>query len=151
VQSGTFFPIRIESMRLKNHGHEESHPNPSKGADQNTNNFAEAHAIEFALEHAVLKNFAAIEIRTDSKYCIDSLDTWIHGWQKRAKGGVWKNSKGEPIIHQQVFMHIHNMRQFCDAKLVHVKGHSGEPGNEAADRLAVQGAKEFIRERNKTK
>ena len=33
--------------------HEESHPNPSTGHDQNTNNFAEAHAIEYALKYAI--------------------------------------------------------------------------------------------------
>ena len=74
----------------------------------NTNNFAEAHAIETALEHAVKNKFKSIEIRTDSEYCINSLTKWKNGWikNKMKNGGIWKNSKGAPVVHQVVFEHI---------------------------------------------
>lgn len=136
--------------------HQESHPNPSTQPEQNTNNFAEAHAIEYALKYAVEQKMKKIEVRTDSMYCINSLDKWIKGWMLKANkdgkiwmnggymNGVWKNGKGETIVHQQVFTSINNMRKIVDTKLVHVRGHSGEAGNEAADKLAVAGARRYI-------
>ena len=81
---------------IENSAYEESHPNPEILPGTNTNNFAEAHAILYALKHAKEMNFQKVEIRTDSQYCINSLDKWINGWQKNG----WKNSKGISIIHK---------------------------------------------------
>ena len=68
-----------------------------------TNNFAEAHAIKRALEHAFNSDEKRVEIRTDSNYCIDSLTKWSKGWKKNAIGGVWYNSSKKPVIHRDVF------------------------------------------------
>lgn len=116
--------------------------NPSaKLPDGNTNNFAEAHAIEEALVKALEFNLVALEIRTDSQYCIDSLEKWSKGWIRKAGvGGEWKNSKNEKIKHQEVFQNIINMRKKVKTSLVHVRGHRDDYGNNEADRLAVQGA-----------
>lgn len=118
--------------------------NPSaKLPDGNTNNFAEAHAIEEALQKADELGLNALEIRTDSQYCIDSLEKWSKGWIRKAgPGGEWKNSKGEKVKHQEVFQSIINMRKKIKANLVHVRGHRDDYGNNEADRLAVEGAKQ---------
>jgi ribonuclease HI len=107
----------------------------------NTNNFAEAHAIEIALEHAVKNKLKSIEIRTDSEYCINSLTKWKNGWIKNKKknNGIWKNSKGLPVIHQNVFENILLMETQLKVTYTHVKGHSGDAGNTEADKLAVAG------------
>ena len=57
----------------------------AKLPDGNTNNFAEAHAIEEALQKADELGLDALEIRTDSQYCIDSLEKWCKGWIRKAK------------------------------------------------------------------
>ena len=89
-----------------------------------------------------------LEIRTDSKYCITSLDTWIHGWKKKSRDGVWRNGKGEKIVHQTVFENISKMRKKVKTRFVHVRGHSGDFGNDQADELAVKGAEEYMRLKN---
>ena len=57
----------------------------AKLPDGNTNNFAEAHAIEEALQKADELGLNALEIRTDSQYCIDSLEKWCKGWIRKGK------------------------------------------------------------------
>lgn len=121
----------------------ESYPNPAKGEFANTNNFAEANAIAYAISHAIEKGFKSVEIRTDSAYCINSLDKWIYSWKSKSKDGIWRNSKKEPIVHQTVFAGIDNMRKLVKVKFLKVKGHSRETGNDSADRLAVMGATKY--------
>lgn len=53
--------------------------------DGNTNNFAEAHAIEEALQKADELGLNCLEIRTDSQYCIDSLEKWCKGWIRKGR------------------------------------------------------------------
>ena len=145
-----FILVHFSLIKMYLEIHQESHPNPSTLPSQNTNNFAEAHAIEYALKYAVEQKMEKIEIRTDSMYCIDSLDKYMKSWMSKAKmtGGIWKNAKGETIVHQQVFMSINDMRKIVDTRLVHVRGHTGERGNEAADRLAATGARRYIELQN---
>ena len=91
---------------------EESFRNPSgDDAECNTNNFAEAHAIEYAVERALDSGAAGVEIRTDSVYCIKSLTEWSEGWIKRAKGGVWRNRSRQIIVHQPIFETVLDMMQ----------------------------------------
>ena len=61
---------------------------------------------------------------------------------KAGPGGEWKNSKGEKVKHQEVFQSIINMRKRIKTNLVHVRGHRDDYGNNEADRLAVEGAKQ---------
>ena len=71
-----------------------------------TNNFAEAHAIERAIQCALQANEDRVEIRTDSQYCIDSITKWTPGWIRKARGGIWYNTSNKPIVHQRVFESI---------------------------------------------
>ena len=72
----------------------------AKLPDGNTNNFAEAHAIEEALQKADELGLDALEIRTDSQYCIDSLEKWCKGWIRKAKVRIWGK-----IIYGQTYTH----------------------------------------------
>ena len=121
---------------------QESFVNPSGHLPQGkTNNFAEAHAIERALQCVCQSDETRVEIRTDSMYCIDSITKWSSGWIKRAQGGVWHNSSNKPIVHQAVFEQILKMMKTIKVDYTHVRGHSGiDRGNDMADQLAVKGA-----------
>jgi ribonuclease HI len=100
---------------------------------QTTNIRMEGLAIIEALRDA---RGAECEIRTDSKFWIDVLTAWVRNWEKRG----WKNVKNLDIVTEIDRLY----RQSPKCKLVHVRGHKGEPGNELADQWANK-AREGIR------
>ncbi|KIW37882.1 uncharacterized protein PV06_09864 [Exophiala oligosperma] len=109
-----------------------------KGSKQ-TNQRAELTAILRALNIAPLHR--EITIYTDSKYSIDCVTNWYKNWKKNN----WTNSKGKPVENKDLVVEIRDKieerEQFSKGTyFVWVKGHSDNPGNIAADRLAVAGA-----------
>lgn len=93
-----------------------------------TNIRMEGQAILFALQDAH-KSGEAAEVRTDSKFWIDVLTQWIENWRKRG----FKNVKNVDLVLELDFW----WKQTSPfVKLVHVRGHKGEPGNEMADEWA---------------
>ena len=73
-----------------------------------------------------------LTLRTDSKYLIDGLGSWIKGWKRKG----WKTAAGKPVLNQDLWKALDQAR--LDAvPLVYVKGHSGDPDNERVDRIAV--------------
>ena len=80
-----------------------------------------------------------LTLRTDSKYLIDGLGSWIHGWKRKG----WKTAAGKPVLNQDLWKALDQAR-LDDVPLAYVKGHSGDPDNERVDRIAVafsQGAR----------
>lgn len=103
-----------------------------------TNNIAELKALYESLKIAKeykLKGVDKIFIKTDSKYSIDCLTTWIDGWLSKN----WLNSKKQPIKNRELIEPMYKL--YLEVKnnieLQHVYGHSGVEGNELADRMAV--------------
>lgn len=104
-----------------------------------TNNKAELIAILYALimdfgEHDVL-------VYTDSLYSIKCITEYAFKWQ--ANG--WMTAKGTPVESSAVIKYILKLiqsRRACgvQTRFVHVKGHSTDVGNNAADTLARNGA-----------
>jgi len=108
----------------------------------NTNQYAEARAILYAARHAQRKRFSYIEIRTDSKFCIKSLDKDIDGWLRREDDqGIWRTQRGTPVKHQAIWEEINDIRDDVDITFQHIYGHQGEEGNEASNDLANQAAR----------
>ena len=90
-----------------------------------TNNIAELQAVRAALE-AVKNRSLPVVVHTDSTYVLGLLD----------KG--WKAKQNQAIVES-----IRKLtRLFSNLRFVKVKGHSGHPGNERADQLAVQAMKQ---------
>ncbi|CAG5099780.1 Oidioi.mRNA.OKI2018_I69.XSR.g16682.t1.cds [Oikopleura dioica] len=103
----------------------------------NTNQYAEARAILYAARYAKRAGINRLEIRTDSKFCIESLTKFIDNWIRNAdKDGIWRSQKGSPVVHQKIFREIYNISKRVNISYQYVPGHSGERGNDAADRLA---------------
>jgi len=107
--------------------------------DMQTNQRAELTAVIRALEK--IPKDRDMRIITDSKYSINCATVWYSNWQKNG----WKTSVGGPVLNQDLVLLIRSLideRTARGAKtdFEWVKGHSNDPGNVAADRLAVYGA-----------
>jgi len=101
-----------------------------RGGNKNTtNNRMEMVAAIEGIK--ALKPGLRIEIRSDSKYLIDTCTKWRHGWRKRG----WRKSSGDIVSNVDL---VKQLDELCDSRTVvwtWVKGHSGNAGNEFADRL----------------
>jgi ribonuclease HI len=95
----------------------------SRYIGETTNNVAELEAIRTAL--AQLKSVELpVRVFTDSTYALGVLSL---GWKARKNSALIRSIQAR-------------MAEFKDLKLFHVRGHTGDEGNEAANRLAVSAA-----------
>ncbi|HYW20751.1 MAG TPA: ribonuclease HI [Nodularia sp. (in: cyanobacteria)] len=72
-----------------------------------------------------------ITLYTDSEYLINCVTKWLPGWKKRG----WKKADGKPVQNQDLLELLDelNTRQ---VNWQHVRGHSGNIGNERCDVIA---------------
>ena len=98
-----------------------------------TNNRMELQAALEALQRLKsLPRHPDLTLRTDSKYLIDGLGSWMQGWKRKG----WKTAAGKPVLNQDLWKALDASR-LNDVPLAYVKGHSGDPDNERVDRIAV--------------
>ena len=95
-----------------------------------TNNRMEIIAAIEALRF--IKVQSDIIIYTDSKYLMNGINTWIHGWKKNN----WKTSSNKDVKNVDLWKIIDELNSNHSIEWIWVKGHSGNPGNEMADELA---------------
>jgi ribonuclease HI len=101
----------------------------SEGYRCTTNNRMELLAVIRALE-ALKHKGSDVTVYTDSRYVADAVTKrWLFGWEKK---GFAK--KKNPDLWRQ-FLPLYRKH---NVKFVWVEGHSGNPGNERCDRLAVE-------------
>jgi ribonuclease HI len=112
---------------------------PLRGGRQ-TNQRAELTAVARALDHVPIDR--SVLIHTDSNYAIKCLTEWFQKWETNN----WKSSSGKDVENKDLVEPIIariREREMCRAKTEFkwIKGHSNDPGNCAADLLAVQGSR----------
>ena len=107
-----------------------------------TNQTAELEAVLGALRVTAHFDGPAdqVVVRTDSTYAINVCKVWYGSW--RAKG--FKTAAGEPVKNLELVHALHGAlnpkgQRPRNVRFQGVKGHSGVPGNEAADALASAG------------
>ncbi|KAF6105963.1 hypothetical protein HJG60_016412 [Phyllostomus discolor] len=71
-------------------------------------------------------------------FTINGITSWLPGWKENG----WRTSAGKEVINREDFVELDRLVQGMDIRWVHVPGHSGLVGNEEADRLAREGAKQ---------
>ncbi|KAF7463361.1 Hypothetical predicted protein [Marmota monax] len=103
-----------------------------------TNQRAEIHAACKAIEQAKAQNISKLVLYTDSMFTINGITNWVQGWKKNG----WKTSTGKEVINKEDFVQLEELTHGMDIQWMHVPGHSGFVGNEEADRLAREGARQ---------
>ena len=106
----------------------------SGGEPQTTNNRMELTAAIRALE--ALIEPCAIVLHSDSKYVLDGITKWVHGWQRNG----WKNASKQPVRNADLWHELIAAARPHQIEWVWVKGHAGHPENERADALACAAA-----------
>lgn len=102
---------------------------------ETTNNRMEMMGTIRALA-ALPKSDTPITLYTDSTYVIRGITQWIWGWRKRG----WKNAEGKEVSNRDLWEEL--SKQVTRLKPVvvnwkYVRGHTGVPGNERCDEIAV--------------
>jgi ribonuclease HI len=100
------------------------------GEANTTNNRMELMAAIVSLE--ALKKTCVVEIYTDSKYVMDGITSWIHGWKKNQ----WKTADKKPVKNVDLWQRLDEAVSKHQVKWHWVKGHNGHVMNERADQLA---------------
>ena len=77
---------------------------------------------------------------SDSLYVIKSMTVWINAW---IRDGWMSRTTGNPIKNRDLLSSLYDKIKSRSGKtiFIHVAGHSGDPGNDAADSLAMTAAK----------
>ena len=95
-----------------------------------TNNRMEMTAALRALE--AMKKPADITLVTDSRYLLEGMTQWIHGWKRNG----WRTADKKPVKNVELWQRLDAARSSHQVEWHWVKGHSGHPENERADQLA---------------
>lgn len=83
-----------------------------------------------------------LTIVSDSAYVINTMN---EGHYKRWQKNGWLNSKQQPVANQDLWEKLIKVSEdHGNVKWEKVKGHSGDPGNEMADKMATKGILDFI-------
>ncbi|MEO1969770.1 MAG: ribonuclease HI [Sphingomonadaceae bacterium] len=117
------------------------HEKELSGAEPDTtNNRMEMTAAIRAL--AALIEPCSVELHTDSRYLVDGITKWVHGWQKRG----WINSSRKPVRNADLWHELIAQTERHEVAWHWVRGHSGHAENERVDQLASDAADQIARE-----
>ena len=108
----------------------------SGAENPSTNNRMELMAAISGLE--ALRKPCRVRLSTDSRYVMDGLTKWIHGWRKNG----WKTADKKPVKNQDLWMRLDAAAASHKVDWRWVKGHSGHKENDRADALARLGCEE---------
>ena len=111
----------------------------SGGEPDTTNNRMEMTAAIHALK--TLIEPCRVSLHTDSKYVLDGITKWVHGWVRNG----WKNASKQPVRNADLWHDLIEAAARHQIEWIWVKGHAGHPGNERADALANRGIDELLK------
>ncbi len=116
------------------------HERHLKGAEPHTtNNRMELMAAIRALE--ALKRPCRVELTTDSQYLRNGITNWLEGWRRRG----WRTASGGAVKNRDLWERLDEAVRRHDVHWHWVRGHTGHPENELADRLANEAIEQMQR------
>jgi len=107
----------------------------SGGEPDTTNNRMEMTAAIRALN--ALIEPCEVTLHTDSKYVIDGITKWVHGWKKKG----WINASKQPVRNADLWHDLIEASGRHKVEWQWVRGHNGHVENERVDKLASDAAK----------
>jgi len=116
---------------LRRGGHEKE---MSGSEADTTNNRMEMTAAIRALD--ALIEPCEVVLHTDSRYVIDGITKWVHGWVRNG----WINSSKKPVRNADLWHELIRAAKPHKIDWQWVRGHSGHVENERVDRLASDAA-----------
>lgn len=105
------------------------------GDPHTTNNRMELQAVISALAY-LREHAGAVRVYTDSTYVIRGITQWCWAWIKRG----WKTAEGKDVVNADLWKKLITLVSARGGKTIQwqfLKGHSGIPGNERVDEIAV--------------
>lgn len=110
----------------------------SGGEPNTTNNRMELMAMIRGLErlHADTRYAKRIFFCSDSKYVLQGMESWVKKWKSKK----WRTSTGQPVLNQDLWEKLDNLRmkipKECRLIYKHIPGHAGHEHNEWCDQRA---------------
>jgi ribonuclease HI len=86
-----------------------------------------------------LKGPSRVVFTTDSRYLVDGMSQWVHGWAARG----WTRKTGQ-IENLELWRELVEVARRHKIEWKWVKGHAGHPQNEYANHLAIRAATKQI-------
>jgi ribonuclease HI len=99
------------------------------GENHTTNNKMELLGAIMALR-SLNQPGADVLLFSDSQYVVKAASEWLPGWKRRG----WRRAEGE-LKNVELLQEIDRLMGLHRVSWRWVKGHAGDPGNEAADAL----------------
>lgn len=106
-----------------------------------TNNRMELTAAIRAL--AALRRNCKVQLYTDSQYVRNGITDWIRQWKRRG----WLTADRKPVKNVDLWQALEIELANHVVEWHWVRGHSGDPGNERADRLANEAIDAMLRKK----
>ncbi|HEX5339738.1 MAG TPA: ribonuclease HI [Gammaproteobacteria bacterium] len=108
-------------------------------AADTTNNRMELTAAVQALN--ALTRACSVNLYTDSEYVRRGIGEWLPAWKTRG----WKTADKKPVKNVDLWQALDEAAARHTVAWHWVRGHTGNPGNEQADRLANQAIDELLK------
>lgn len=108
------------------------------GDELTTNQRMELTAAIQALK--VLTRPCDVVLYSDSRYVVEGITKWVHGWKKNG----WKTAAKQPVKNDDLWRELDEVAQRHRIDWRWVKGHAGDEGNERADALANLGVTQAL-------
>lgn len=110
----------------------------SGGEPQTTNNRMELMAVIEGL--SALNRTSDVRIVTDSKYVMDGMTQWIHGWKRRG----WLTAAKKDVKNRDLWEALDSACSRHRVEWEWVRGHAGHEENERVDEAARAEAERFL-------
>jgi ribonuclease HI len=89
---------------------------------------------------AALRQPSRVVFTSDSRYLVDAMTEWVHGWVARG----WKRKDGE-VENLELWKELLAVARPHELQWRWVRGHAGHPQNEYANHLATRAAADQTR------